>query len=265
MNSPLGTELRHHFDELAQEAPHAPDAIVAAARSRGDRRRHQTAAMGVGTGAIALALTVGLGVTQPWSRSVDSPTASPSNGVSPTGSSTTETRDRQLASSSWRLLRQPAGGREVEHYDTINRLFAAAPLLVRGMVTRVELADLIDSPQVDQPYRDILLTITPTETAGPAAVANNPVVVQLGPLFGTEADEWARQMSTGQTSLIGDEAVWALRPRDDAPTYRPLTSDSVFVRDGDSVLIPVTDQTPISQEIRSTSWSQLLAAAGLGG
>jgi RNA polymerase sigma-70 factor (sigma-E family) len=264
MTSPLGPELKQHFDELAQEAPPAHDALVATARHRGDHRRHQTA-MGVGTAAVALALAVGLGLTQPWSGSADTPVASPSKGASPTASINPGTSDQHVAGTSWKLLRQPGGRLGVEHYDTIEALFAAAPLLARGAVTGVEVGKLIDNPQVDQPYRDLLLTITPAKTAGPAAVADRPVIVQLGPFFGTEAEQWATEMSTGPTSLIGDEAVWALRPREDAPTYRPLTSEGVFVRDGDSVFIPLKAETSISEETRSRSWSQLVAVAGLSG
>ena len=263
MTSPLGPELKDHFDELAQEAPHAPDALVATARSRGDRRRRQ-AAMGAGTGVVVLAFVVGLGVTQPWSRSTDTHTASPGNSDSSTDSSTTGTADQHLAGSSWRLMRQTTGGREVEQYDTIGALIAAAPLLARGTVTDVHLGALIDDPQMDQSYRDLLLTITPSEAVGPAAAAaTSSIVVQLGPFFGSEPEQWVKQMSTGPTSLIGDEAVWALRPREDAQTYRPLTSDSVFVRDGDRVLVPLTAETPLSQEIGSISWVQLVAAADL--
>lgn len=266
MNPALGPELKQHFDELADEAPPAPDTLVPTARIRGDRHHRRQAVMGAAAGAVALALTVGLGVTQPWSRSTDAPAASPGNGVSPTHSTTAGANDPHLASASWRLLRQPAGGFEVEYYDTTESIFAAAPLLVRGAVTDVELGPVVDDPQVDQPYRDILLTITPSNTAGPAAAATGPIVVQLGPLFGTEAGEWVQQMSTGAASLIGDEAVWALRPREDAPTYRPLTGYSVFVRNGDGVLTSLAAaQTPISQEIKSTSWSHLVAAAGLSG
>jgi hypothetical protein len=219
--------------------------------------------MGVGAAAVALALAIGLSVTQPWSGSTGTPVASSSNGASPTALISSGKGDQHVAGTSWKLLGQSAGGLGVEHYDNIQDLFAAAPLLALGAVTRVEAGNPIDDPQVDQPYRDLLLTITPVNAAGPAAVANRPVVVQLGPFFGIEAEQWATQMSTGPTSLIGNEAVWALRPRGDAPTYRPLTSDSVFIRDSDRVLIPLTTGTSITQEIRSTSWSQLVAAAGL--
>ena len=77
MNPALGPELKQHFDELADEAPPAPDTLVPTARIRGDRHHRRQAVMGAGAGAVALALTVGLGVTQPWSRSTDAPAASP--------------------------------------------------------------------------------------------------------------------------------------------------------------------------------------------
>lgn len=262
MSSALEPDLKRHFDDLADEAPSASESLVTNARIRGDRHRRLQAAMGAGAGAIALTLTIGLGVTQPWSRSSGPLAASPDSGASSTHSTNPGTHTHRLAGASWRLLRQPSGGFEVEYYDTMESAFAAAPLLARGTVTRVELGPVVSDPQVDQPYRDILLTVATSKTAGPAAAGRGAIVVQLGPLFGTEADEWVKQMSTGDTRLIGDEAVWALRKREDAPTYRPLASDTIFVRNGDGVLTPLAAETPISQEVGSTAWSQLLTAAG---
>lgn len=266
MKQAVGSELKQHFDDLATEAPTAADTLVADARSRGEHHRRQRAAMGAGAAVVAAALAIGVGVVQPWSHSPEPPPiASPGHDPASAEPSATGAGETHLAGASWRLLRQPSGGREVEQYDTIESLLTAAPLLVRGTVTKVELGPVIDDRQVDQPYRDLLLTITPDRTAGPAAGDASQVVVQLGPFFGAEAEAWAEQMSTGSTSLIGDEAVWALRPREDAPTYRPLTGDSVVVRDGDGLLTPLSTDTSISQEVKAMSWSQVLQTAGLGG
>lgn len=222
------------------------------ARFRGRGGRHGTTA--VVAAVAALSVSVGLGVTRPGG--VESPASTASSSTRPTTS--------PAAGAGWRLLRQSGGARDVEQYADLDSLFAAAPLLVRGTVARVDVGPVQVAPGVERPYRDLVLTLAPTRTAGPASVGGGVVVVQLGPFFGGEAAARARQLSHGPESLIGDDTVWALRPRADAPTYRPLTSASTFVRDGDDVLVPMAADTSVGADPAAASWSRLVAAAGLG-
>lgn len=265
MNRRTANDLKHHFDDLADEAPTtAVDTLVQSARRSGDRFRRRQALL-CGVGALIVTLTIGLGATQPWTSERQAPpTAGETPGAPPSEPTVTTPGNAHSAGTSWRLLSQSAGGgREVEYYDTVEDLFSAAPLLVRGTVTQVDFSQLIDDPQVDQPYRDILLTITPIEEAGQSQTRSAPVVVQMGPFFGPEAEDWVKQMTSGPAKLLGDEAIWALRPRDDGPTYRPLTSDSVFVRNGDAVLTALAGDTPIRHETESMTWQQLVRSAEL--
>lgn len=255
----LEHDLARHFDDLAADAPDADPSAVASARTSGERLRRRRA-LGIGSGALALGLGTMLVLTQ-LSGDVSSDDSLRSDPLPTTAVESSPGANAAAAGTAWDRLAPSGGALEVERYATIVELFSAAPLVVHGSVSAVELGPVIDDPQSDEAYRDIFLTLTPSDSGEAATPA--PVTVQLGPFFGREASDWVTSMSSGPGAVIGDETLWALRARADGPTYRPLTSDSVFVRTGDRVLTPLAAGTSIERQSRSTSWAQLLQAAGI--
>ena len=257
IDTELERRLKGHFDDMAASAPLVPALQIRSARRAGDRRRRHLAM--TGGGVLTAAAVAATAFTHMPSDSGEPPAAASNSAAAGTTSPTAGT-----GAGAWAHFPAAAGAAwEVERYASLAQLFGAAPLVVQGTVVHAEVIPGPEGEEVDgQRTSDLLLTIDVEATAGSGDAGPAQVVVQLGPLFADEAEDWVAAASSGPEAIIGTDTVWALRARTDARTYRPLTSDALFVRSGVSVVAPLAGDTLIEREATGISWRQLLDSAG---
>lgn len=260
IDADLERSLKHHFDGMAASAPPSAPSGVSSARRAGDRSRRRAALTAGGVFGAAIVAT--FAVTQ-WVAGPDEAPTVASDPKVRVGT-TVPSADRGNA---WTDMPAAAGAAwEVEHYTSVSELLNAAPVVVRGTVTAADAVPGSSGGVVDgQRVSDLLLTVDVNATTGKLSDRSvlDQVVIQLGPFFADEAQDWVTAASTEPGAIIGADTVWALRHRADAPTYRPLTSDAVYARSGDAVLTPLAIDTEVTREATGMTWRELLESAGM--